>query len=156
MLAKASPILAACYTQVLYLMISCRPRLKHGHFITIIILTFSLCATTEQRGRRLIIHSLHLKEILYHTNMLLKLMILEALVAASSVRASETTPSPVMDAKSRHTPLAACPGRSKVYEALRSYSAPASFCSSFLSLTSGTSTATAPSTSVPVVGGSAE
>jgi len=154
MLAKASPILAACYTQVLYLMISCRPRLKHGHFITIIILTFSLCATTEQRGRRLIIHSLHLKEILYHTNMLLKLMILEALVAVSSVSANEITPSPVLEARSRHTPLAECPGRSKVYEALLSFSAPASFCSSFLS--SKSFTYTAPSTSTPVVGGSAE
>lgn len=72
--------------------------------------------------------------------MLVKAMILEALVAAAAFAA--TPVNPVEDAKTTHTPLAACPGRSKVYVALSSFSAPASFCSSYLPIKPTTHTVT--------------
>jgi len=73
--------------------------------------------------------------------MLFKAIVLEALVAAAAVSAQNTTVTPVevaINAKKTHTPLAQCPGRSKVYVALSKYSAPASFCSSFMSLNGAT------------------
>lgn len=77
--------------------------------------------------------------------MLFKAIVLEALVAAAAVSAQNTTITPIevaIDAKKTHTPLAQCPGRSKVYVALSKYSAPASFCSSFMSLNGATKTVT--------------
>jgi len=78
--------------------------------------------------------------------MLYKAIVLEVLVAAAAVvNAQDPTVTSVevaVDAKRTHTPLAQCPGRSKVYVALSNYSAPASFCSSFMSLNGGTKTVT--------------
>jgi len=77
--------------------------------------------------------------------LLIKAIVLKALVAAAAVSAQETSITPVevaVNAKQTHTPLAQCPGRSKVYVALSKYSAPASFCSSFMSLNGGTKTVT--------------
>jgi len=77
--------------------------------------------------------------------MLFKAIVLEALVAAAAVGAQNTTATPAevaVNARKTHTPLAQCPGRSKVYVALSKYSAPASFCSSYMSLNGGTKTVT--------------
>lgn len=78
-----------------------------------------------------------------HLTMLFKAIVLEALVAAAAVNAQETSITPVEVAvNAKHTPLSQCPGRSKVYVALSKYSAPASFCSTFMSLNGGTQTIT--------------
>lgn len=75
--------------------------------------------------------------------MLFKAVLLEALIVAVAVNAQ------VEDAqktKAPHTPLSACPGRSKVYEALSHYSAPAAFCSSWMKSKATTVTVTSSAT----------